>query len=271
MEFDLFAERERDGWADPEIAEGYVQGFGPVVDAAVEAHLTCLPAHGKILDLCCGQGTLTARISKDGREVHGLDFSPEMIARARVAAPKALIDEGDAQDLPYDDNSFDAVVNNFGMMHIPDQPKALREVARVLKPGGIFSMTSWVGPEASDAFRLIFTAARANMPEGVTPPPQPDLFIYGRKDDVSDMFTKNGLQMDQHRLLPLAWQIDTPDALFHIFLSGTVGARMTLMTLDPAGRDAAATSVSQTIRRDYRDKDGYRVPAPVAHIVARPA
>ena len=271
MEFDTFAKRERDGWADPDIAEGYVQGFGPVVDAACDAHLTCLPAQGKILDLCCGQGTLTAQLSDTGREVHGLDFSPEMVARARAAAPEARITLGDAQDLPFDDASFDAVVNNFGMMHIPDQPKALREIARVLKPRGVFSMTSWVGPEASDAFRLIFTAARANMPDGVTPPPQPDLFIYGRKDDVLPMFAASGLHAKRHAMMPLAWHIGTPDALFRIFLEGTVGARMTLMALDPAGRDAAADSVAQTIRCDYRDNDGYRVPAPVAHIVAQPA
>lgn len=270
MTYDIFAEREKAGWTDPVIIEGYVDGFGPVVDAACDAHLEFLPDGGKVLDLCCGQGTLTAKLAKRNLEVVGLDFSPGMLKRARAAAPGVLFAEGDAQALPYDDKDFDAVVCNFGMMHIPDQPKALAEVARVLKPEGIFSMTSWVGPEASDAFRLIFANARANLPNGVAPPPQPDLFIYGRPDDAADFLGESGLDVQAQRMLPLAWDLEDPKDLFSIFLNGTVGARMTLMALDESGRRRAAQGVEDAIESEYRAGRGYRVPVPVAHIVARP-
>ena len=270
MEFTVFAERERTGWADPDIVDGYIQGFGPVVDAACDAHLAALPSGGRVLDLCCGQGTLTARLAAQGLEVTGLDFSADMLERARRAAPDVNFVEGDAQDLPHDAGTFDAVVCNFGMMHIPDQPKALTEAARVLKPGGVFSMTSWVGPERSDAFRLIFANARANLPEGVSPPPQPDLFVYGRPDDAADMLRKSGLVAEEQKILPLACELDRAEELYEIFLNGTVGARMTLMTLDETGRARVAAAVREAVENDYRTEQGYRVPAPVAHIVARP-
>lgn len=269
MDYSTFAERERAGWADSDITDGYVRGFGPVVDRACDAHLGLMPETGRVLDLCCGQGTLTAKLAQAGREISGLDFSADMLERARKAAPDADLRHGDAQDLPYPDDLFDAVVCNFGMMHIPDQPKALAEVSRVLKPGGVFSMTSWVGPEASDAFRLIFANARANLPEGISPPPQPDLFIYGRPDDAARFLEQSGLVAEQHDILPLAWDLDDPDELFMIFLTGTVGARMTLMALGDEGRARAAAGVAEEIERDYRNGERFRIPAPVAHIVAR--
>lgn len=270
MEFEVFAKREKAGWADPEIVEGYISGFGPVVDAACDAHLRVMPVGGKVLDLCCGQGTLTAQLADRELDVYGLDFSADMLARARMTAPKADLTEGDAQNLPYQNGFFDAVVCNFGMMHIPDQPKALTEIARVLKPEGVFSMTSWIGPEASDAFRLVFSNARANLPEGMAPPPQPDLFLYGRPEDAAEFLKDSGLEVQSQEVLPLAWVLESPKELFTIFLNGTVGARMTLMALDDAGRQRAANGVEDAVESDYRAESGYRVPAPVAHIVARP-
>lgn len=271
MEYEVFAGRERTGWADPAITEGYISGFGPVVDAAGEAQLDRVPPESRVLDMCCGQGTLTRRLVEVGHAVTGLDFSPDMLSRASVAAPGAVLVEGDAQDLPFDDGSFDAVTCNFGIMHIPDQPRALSEVARVLKPGGVFSMTAWVGPEASDVFRLVLGTVRANLPEGISPPPQPDFFLYGRPEEAAAMLSENGLEVVDQVALPLAWDLASPRQLFEIFRDGTVSARMALMALDDAGRDRVAEIIAKTIASDYRAEGGYRVPAPVAHIVARTA
>lgn len=271
MDYSIFAERERTGWADPDVTDGYIRWFGPVVDRAAEAHLKVLPGAARVLDLCCGQGTLTARLVATGHGVSGLDFSPDMLERAKTAAPGADLTEGDAQDLPYEDATFDAVVCNFGVMHIPDQPKALAEVARVLKPGGIFSMTSWVGPEASDAFRVVLGTVRANLPDGITPPPQPDLFLYGRPDEAEAALAASGLAVERQDVLPLAWEIEAPEDMLRIFVEGTVAARMMLSTLDEDGRQQVEESVAAKVEQAYSTGDGYRMPVPVAHIVARPA
>lgn len=271
MNYQVFAEREKEGWANPKIADAYVQGFGPVVDEAGRSHLAVIGPASKVLDLCCGQGTLTSALVDQGHDVTGLDFSSEMLDRAKSKAPGANLLLGDAQDLPFEDECFDAVVCNFGMMHIPDQPKALSEVARVLKPGGIYSMASWMGPEAGGVFQLVFGAARASMPEGITPPPQPDFFVYGRRDDSAELFGSNGLSMEDHQALPLHWNLASPSELFEIFLNGTVGARVTLMAMGEEARGRVAASIEKSVASDYSDGAGYSVPVPVVHIVARPA
>ena len=79
-----------------------------------------------------------------------------------------------------------------------------------------------------------------------------------------------GLALERHANLPLAWELEAPGELFQIFLKGTVGARITLMTLDEDSRSRVAAAVGKAIETDYHAGEGYRVPAPVAHIVARP-
>lgn len=269
-DYSVFGARERDGWADADISGNYVTGFGPLVDAAAEVHVAALDRPSKVLDLCCGQGTLTARLVEAGHEVTGLDFSTAMLERARAAAPDAALVDGDAQDLPFADASFDAVVCNFGVMHVPDQPKALAEVHRVLRPDGLYSMTGWAGPVRPGGFQLIVQTARAFLPDGVTPPPAPDYFLYARKPEATAFLAASGLKITTHRLIDLHWDLDRPDALFDAFLTGTVGMRMLLLTLDEAQRDAMRADLGATIARDFSDGEGFRVPESVAHIVARP-
>ncbi len=96
----------------------------------------------RILDICCGTGDLTAALLKhrpaQAEPVTGLDFSPEMLARARTkyAATNIVWTEGDAMHLPYSDNSFDLVTAAFGFRNLSNYAAGLRELHRVLRPGG---------------------------------------------------------------------------------------------------------------------------------------
>jgi SAM-dependent methyltransferase len=89
-----------------------------------------------ILDLCCGDGQLTARIAASGAIVVGLDASPQMAAAARARGIK--VDEGQAEALPYADGTFDAVFSNAALHWVHGQDAMMAEVRRVLKPGGRF-------------------------------------------------------------------------------------------------------------------------------------
>jgi SAM-dependent methyltransferase len=89
-----------------------------------------------ILDLCCGDGQLTARIAASGAIVVGLDASPQMAAAARARGIK--VDEGHAEALPYADGTFDAVFSNAALHWVHGQDAMMAEVRRVLKPGGRF-------------------------------------------------------------------------------------------------------------------------------------
>jgi len=94
-----------------------------------------------VLDVACGPGQLAAAASARGAIAHGLDFSAEMVGIARSTHPEVVVTEGDAEDLPYPDSAFHAVVSSFGIHHVPRPELALAECWRVLKPGARIAFT----------------------------------------------------------------------------------------------------------------------------------
>ena len=130
--------------------------WGPVVAAEAE-----LREGEAILDVACGTGALTLvaadAVAPTGSVV-GLDANPEMLAVARRKRPDIEWLEGPAENLPFPDDSFDAVVSQFGLMFFQDRPRALREMMRVLKPGGRLAVAVCDAVENSpgyDAFALL--------------------------------------------------------------------------------------------------------------------
>lgn len=99
-----------------------------------------------VLDVACGTGvlarTLVDRVRPDGTVV-GLDVNDGMLAVAREKAPDVEWVEGAAEALPFDDACFDAVVCQFGLMFFEDRPGAIREMMRVLRPGGRLAVAVW--------------------------------------------------------------------------------------------------------------------------------
>jgi demethylmenaquinone methyltransferase/2-methoxy-6-polyprenyl-1,4-benzoquinol methylase len=106
--------------------------------------LARVPANGRVLDVATGTADLAIALARatPTATVIGVDPSRGMLAvgETKLArhslTPRVSLAEGDAQSLPYPDGSFDAVTIAFGIRNVPDRPRALREMARVLKPGG---------------------------------------------------------------------------------------------------------------------------------------
>jgi demethylmenaquinone methyltransferase/2-methoxy-6-polyprenyl-1,4-benzoquinol methylase len=90
----------------------------------------------RVLDACCGTGDLAVAASRAGGKVTGLDFAPRMLDRARRKLPSAAWVEGDMLALPFEDGSFEAATVGFGVRNIGDLEAGLRELRRVLVPGG---------------------------------------------------------------------------------------------------------------------------------------
>jgi SAM-dependent methyltransferase len=88
------------------------------------------------LDVGCGEGRFCRMLAERGAETTGIDITSELIAEARRLHPEGKYEEGNAESLPYEDNSFDLVVSYVALLDIPDFRAAIREMARVLKPGG---------------------------------------------------------------------------------------------------------------------------------------
>jgi demethylmenaquinone methyltransferase/2-methoxy-6-polyprenyl-1,4-benzoquinol methylase len=90
----------------------------------------------RVLDSCCGTGDLALACLRAGGRVTGLDFSERMLERARGKSDEIEWIEGDALALPFEDDSFDAATVGFGVRNLDDLEKGLRELQRVLRPGG---------------------------------------------------------------------------------------------------------------------------------------
>jgi ubiquinone/menaquinone biosynthesis C-methylase UbiE len=91
--------------------------------------------NAKILDVGCGKGGMVRILSKLGAQVHGIDISKELLKEAKKI-PLATIKIGSATDIPYPDDTFDYVISNEVIEHVPSTEKAIKEMSRVVKKGG---------------------------------------------------------------------------------------------------------------------------------------
>jgi SAM-dependent methyltransferase len=124
-----------------------------------------------VLDVACGTGVVAITAQRRGARVKALDLSPVLLedARKNAAIINAAIEftEGDVEALPYKDGEFDVVLSQFGHMFAPRPEVAIREMLRVLKPGGRIAFSTWP-PE------LMIGACIATVGKYLPPPP-PDV------------------------------------------------------------------------------------------------
>lgn len=103
-------------------------------------HVVAAPGRAT-LELGCGEGRVVRDLSLRGHRVVGVDRAPTLLAAAKSADPGGAYLVGDATELPFPDETFDQVVGYNSLMDIDDMPAAVREVGRVLRPGGTFSIS----------------------------------------------------------------------------------------------------------------------------------
>jgi SAM-dependent methyltransferase len=125
------------------------------------------------LDVACGTGNTALPLARRGAVVTGIDIAANLLvqARERAAAENLAVtfDEGDAEQLPYADASFDVVVSMFGAMFAPRPELVAAEFARVLKPGGLLAMANWNPASFSGAMFKVMSRHVA-PPPGIAPP-----------------------------------------------------------------------------------------------------
>ncbi len=123
------------------------------------AELAAVGPGDRALDVATGTGDLAVALRAHGAEVVGQDFSEPMLELARRKAPDVRFEQGNALELPYAPNSFDAVTVGFGARNFSDLGLGLREMARVTRPGGrvvVLEITTPQRPPLSWFFRLWF-------------------------------------------------------------------------------------------------------------------
>jgi len=149
----------------------------------------------RVLDVACGTGVLTreaATRASPGGMVTGLDLAPGMLEVAARLSPDIAWQQGSADALPFPEQSFDAVVSQFGLMFFPDPARALREMMRVLVPGGRLAVAVWGSLADTPVYRAEVELAKrhagANVAEALAAP-----FVMGEGTRLADAFRAAGL------------------------------------------------------------------------------
>lgn len=140
----------------------------------------------KVLDVACGTGNLSLPAARLGATVTGVDIAPNLIEQARANAAaeglSATFDEGDAEALPYEEASFDAVITMYGAMFAPHPDLVAAEIKRVTRPGGLIAMANWT-PTGFIGQMFKATAAHVPPPAGMASP-----VLWGKEDVVRERF-----------------------------------------------------------------------------------
>ncbi len=185
------------------IAAGYDQFVAPGEDPIAQAGLDLagLQAGDRFLDVAAGPGGLSLPAARRGARVLATDWSPAMIERfkARVREEGLSNAEGrvmDAHALDIEDETFDVVGSQFGVMLVPEQPLALREMARVTRPGGRVLLIAYGSPAEFLALQLFIEALQAVDPDfpGLPDDPPPLEFQVADPDVLRQRLTDAGLR-----------------------------------------------------------------------------
>jgi SAM-dependent methyltransferase len=187
---DELRQRARATWAAGDW-DGFARLVTPV-GALVVDRIGIEPGQD-LIDVGTGTGgNVAIPAALRGANVTGLDVTPELFEHARRRAAEAGVEvewvEGDAQELPFADASFDRVISTFGAMFAPDHARVAAELVRVCRPGGRIAMVTWVNDGFAGELFKLNGAFMPPPPPGVQPPP-----LWGVESHVAEVFGAAGV------------------------------------------------------------------------------
>jgi len=197
----------------------------------------------RVLDVACGSGNLAIPAGRAGANVTGVDIATNLVEQARERAKseglKIQFDEGDAEQLPYDDASFDSVITMFGAMFAPRPELAASELTRVCKPGGRIAMANWTpGGFAGQMFKI-------NAKHVAPPPNMPSPVKWGDEETVRERLREGIADLQMTRRM-CVFKFPFPPAevveFFRMYFGPT---RNSFAALDDAGQAALRSDLEQ--------------------------
>ena len=237
-----------------ERADDWVEIQEPLMRPAFEAGLDALAVgpETRLLDVGCGSG-LALRLAADrGAAVSGLDASDGLLEHARRRLPGAPLVQGELEDLPFADGSFD-IVTGFNSFQYAARPvAALAEAVRVLAPGGRVLYLNWAPPEQCEAAAYLAAIGKLLPPP---PPGAPGPFALSDTDAIVQVFGEAGLDVASNADVTVVWSY--PDEATAI--AGLMGAGPIVSAIHHAG-EGAAIAATRTFLSPFRTGDGgYRI------------
>ena len=210
-----------------------------------------------MLDVATGPGYVAERAAARGARVVGIDLAEGMLelARQRVADVELL--RADAEELPFDDASFDAVVGGFVINHLPHPQRALAEATRVLVPGGQVAFSVWDRPERMRVIGVVTEAIEsAGVDRGdALPAGGPDPYRFADEGEFRALLEAAGLVGVAVRTVELTHRVAGPDELLRGLLGSSVRTATVLRTLGAAARRRTRVALERMVE-PYRTSDG---------------
>ena len=245
-----------------------------LIESAAEHVVTAagVEAGQDVLDVATGSGNVALVAAQRGAKVTGLDLTPELFTAGRRRAAEANVEiewvEGDAENLPYEDGSFDRALSTFGTMFAPRHEVAAAELVRVTKPGGVVGVAAWT-PEGTNG--LMFRTVASHMP-----PPAPELkppALWGDEQHIRSLFEPHGVELEFER-----GKVDFEDESIEAWLAygeEKLGPMvMARAALEPQGKwEALRSDLEALYQRENLNSDGsFRVtPEYLITIARKPA
>jgi ubiquinone/menaquinone biosynthesis C-methylase UbiE len=223
----------------------------------------------KVLDVAAGNGNATLAFARRWCDVTSTDYVGALLergrARAEAEALPVAFKVADAEQLPFENGSFDAVVSTFGVMFAPNQRQVANELLRVCRGGGKIGMANWT-PDGFIGQMFKTLGKHLAPPAGVNSPA-----LWGRKAWIEGIFGAGARSLSvEHR--DFVFRYTSPDHFVDFFRTYYGPVHKAFLALDTTGQTALASDLDETIRRFNTARDGsMRVPSEYAEIIVETA
>jgi len=241
------------------VFDRYLPLIDPVGEAVLD-HLAPVPDGAQVLDVACGTGEpgLTLARRSPGVHIVGIDAADGMVQLARAKAHRDGVrnirfEAMAAERMTFADQSMDAVISRFGLLMFGDTAAGARQLARVLRPGGSFSIAVWDDMSTNTLVRLTIDALRPRVPPDLVAP-------FERLDgaDARDRLRDAAVTNVQSAVFEWHYAFTSEESLWQ-FVSGPGVFGRQFAVLDDEAKRAVRADVERSFSR-YRAASGYRIP-----------
>jgi SAM-dependent methyltransferase len=254
---EAFKAFESDGWTAQ--ADTYRELTGAITSRLAEALVDAagIRSGQAVLDVATGPGYVAERAASRGALPVGVDLAEGMLAIARRRHPNLRFVHADAEQLPFDDDSFEAVVGGFVVNHLPRPERALCEAVRVLRTGGRVAYSVWDRPERMRVIGLASDAIVAAGVEHPAPIPSggPDPYRFADRSKFEALLHGAGLTEVAVDSVEFTHRVGNDEELWRGLLASTVRSAATIRAQPEAARERIHGELRRLLE-PYRQPDG---------------